>query len=168
MTTTMAQPTGAPSEPPSGSQSGPQSGTQSGSPSAPPAGGHAVDERSLRIPDISADLLPVEITATRRTRTVRRAVVASVAVFAVALAGWYGEAIQERRTASQDLVQAQKSVRGFTNRQRDFDELVKVQKDSKVLNDQLRSLMAKDLQWSRLLQSLQSAAPDGVTITGVT
>lgn len=148
MTATIAQPTGTPS--------------------GPPVGGHAVDERSLRIPDISADLLPVEITATRRTRTVRRVVVASVAAFAVVLAGWYGLAIRETRTASSDLATAQKNVHGFTGRQRDFDDLVKVQKDSKVISDQLNSLMAKDLQWSRLLQSLQSAAPEGITITGVT
>jgi Tfp pilus assembly protein PilN len=139
-----------------------------GSPPGPPAGGHAVDERSLRIPDISADLLPVEITAARRTRKVRRTVIASVAVFAVVLAGWYGVAIQERRTAAGDLAQAQKGVHSSTGRQHEFDELVKVQKDAMTINNLLSSLMAKDLQWSRLLQSLQSAAPPGITVTGVT
>ena len=172
MTTTMAQPTGAPSEPPSGSPSGSPAGSQSGPAAGPPtglpAGGHAVDERSLRIPDISADLLPVEITAARRTRAVRRAVIASVAAFAVVLAGWYALAIQETRAAAKDLAQAQKGVHAFTSRQRNFDDLVEVQKQSKIINDQLSSLMAKDLQWSRLLQALQSAAPDGITITGMT
>ena len=148
MTATIAQPTG--------------------SPPGTPAGGHAVDERSLRIPDISADLLPVEITAGRRTRKVRRTVIASVAAFAVVLAGWYGVAIQERRTAAADLAEAQKGVHSSTSRQHDFDELVKVQKDAKTINDQLSALMAKDVQWSRLLQSLQSAAPNGITITEVT
>jgi Tfp pilus assembly protein PilN len=95
-------------------------------------------------------------------------VIASVAAFAVVLAGWYALAIQETRAASQDLAQAQKGVHGFMSRQRDFDDLVEVQKDSKIINDQLSNLMAKDLQWSRLLQALQSAAPDGITITGIT
>ncbi len=148
MTATIAQPTGTPS--------------------GPPAGGHAVDERSLRIPDISVDLLPVEITATRRTRTVRRVVVASVAVFAVVLAGWYGMAIQETRTANENLTTAQDRVQSLTRKQHSYTELVKVQGDAKTISDQLSSLMAKDLQWSRLLQSLQSAAPDGITLTGVT
>jgi Tfp pilus assembly protein PilN len=147
MTATIAQPTGAPSASP---------------------GGHAINERSLRIPDISADLLPVEITAARRTRTVRRTVVASLTAFAVVLAGWYGMAFQETRTASDELDNAQDSVQVLTSKQHGFTELVKVQKDAKTLNDQLSSLMAKDLQWSRLLQTLQSAAPAGITITGVT
>lgn len=131
-------------------------------------GGHAVDERSLRIPNISADLLPVEITAARRTRTVRRSVIASLTAFAVVLAGWYGLAVHQTRSASTDLANAQKNTHKFINRQREFDKLVKVQKDAKVINDQLSALMAKDLQWSRLLQSLQTAAPEGITITGVT
>jgi len=151
MTATIAQPTGVPS----GSSGG-------------PAGGHAVDERSLRIPDISADLLPVEITAARRTRTVRRTVVASLTAFAVVLAGWYGLAFQQTQTASNDLDQAQDRVQALNSKQHGYTELVKVQKDAKTINDQLSSLMAKDLQWSRLLQSLQTAAPAGITITGVT
>jgi Tfp pilus assembly protein PilN len=152
MTATIDQPTGAPP----------------GGPLGGPLGGHAVDERSLRIPNISADLLPVEITAARRTRKVRRTVIASLTAFAVALAAWYGMAFQETRTASTDLDRAQDRVRVLNSKQHGFTELVQVQKDAKTINDQLSSLMAKDLQWSRLLQSLQSAAPTGITITGVT
>ena len=56
----------------------------------------------------------------------------------------------------------------LTRQQRGFNDLVEVQTEAKTINQQLSSLMAKDLQWSRLLQSLQAAAPSGVTITNIT
>jgi Tfp pilus assembly protein PilN len=149
MTATIAQPTGA-------------------STGGGPTGGHAVDERSLRIPDIGADLLPIEITAARRTRKVRRTVIVLVAAFAALLAAWYGLAIYETTAATDNLGRAQDSVQSLTRQQRGFNELVEVQTEAKTINQQLTALMAKDLQWSKLLQSLQAAAPTGITITNVT
>jgi Tfp pilus assembly protein PilN len=152
MTTTMAQPTGQ--------------STQGAAPTL--RGGHAVDERSLRIPDISADLLPIEITSARRTRQIRRFVITSVGGFAVLLTVWYGLAVYETANASANLGRAEDNVQSLNHQQRGFDQLVAVQSDSKTINAQLNALMAKDLQWSRLLQSLQGAAPRGVTVTGMT
>jgi Tfp pilus assembly protein PilN len=152
MTATIAQPIG-------------QDG-QGGEPAA--RGGHAVDERSLRIPDIGVDLLPIEITAARRTRKIRRVVISAVGVFAVFLAVWYGLAIYETSNATDNLGRAEENVQTLTRQQRGYTELVAVQSASKTINDQLNALLAQDLQWSRLLQMLQGAAPSGVTVTGVT
>jgi Tfp pilus assembly protein PilN len=131
-------------------------------------GGHAVDERSLRIPDIGADLLPVEIIDTRRTRKVRRTVITAVAGFTVFLAAWYGLALFETSTATDNLTQAEDNVQALTRQQRDYTELVGLQAESKKVNQQLQSLLGDDLQWSRLLSSLQAVAPAGISVTGVT
>jgi hypothetical protein len=48
----------------------------------------ALGERTLRIPAVSANLLPVEIIEARHSRKVRRAIVAALAVFVLGLAGW--------------------------------------------------------------------------------
>jgi hypothetical protein len=130
--------------------------------------GHAVDERSLRVPAICAELLPVEIIEARRTRRVRRVVVVAVAGFAAFLAVWYGIAVVETSAATDDLSRAQDNVQTLTRQQRNYTELVTVQADSARVGAQLKELLADDLQWSKLLSSLQAAAPKGITITGVT
>jgi Tfp pilus assembly protein PilN len=130
--------------------------------------GHAVDERSLRVPAICAELLPVEIIEARRTRRIRRVVVVAVAGFAAILAVWYGLAVIETSAATDDLGRAQDNVQALTRQQRNYTELVTVQAESERIGAQLRELLADDLQWSKLLSSLQAAAPKGVTITGIT
>jgi Tfp pilus assembly protein PilN len=133
-----------------------------------PAGGHAVDERSLRIPNVQADLLPIEIVEARRTRKIRRLVITFVAAVALVLAAWYGLTVMQTSSATDDLNQAEDSVQTLTRQQRNFTELVAVQSDSEAIKKQLATLMATDLQWSKLLATLQAAAPKGITITGVT
>jgi Tfp pilus assembly protein PilN len=125
------------------------------------------DERLLRIPDIRADLLPVEVADARRARTVRTAVIAVVAAFAAIVFAWYGVANYEVGVAQDGLTRAQDDVQSLTRQQAGFTQLVTTQAQIKSLNAQLTSLLAPDLQWATLLASLATAAPDGVTLTSV-
>jgi hypothetical protein len=122
----------------------------------------------LRLLSIAADLLPLEITEAWRGRIVRRIVLIAVAAFAVLLGGWYATAHYQAAEVETGLVQAEDDVRRLAHQQKAFDELVRTQNESKVIGEQLTSLLAQDLQWSTLLSSLQKAAPAGVSVTGIT
>jgi Tfp pilus assembly protein PilN len=125
------------------------------------------DERLMRIPDIRADLLPVEVAEARRARKVRTVVIAVVVVFAALLFGWYGIAHHQVGLAQNGLNTAQDDVRSLTRQQADFKQLVTTQSQIKVLSAQLTGLLSNDLQWSALLASLVNAEPAGVTLTSV-
>jgi Tfp pilus assembly protein PilN len=120
------------------------------------------DERSLRVPDIAADLLPIEVFEARRGRQVRRI------VFTLVLGGWYAVATYQTGVAREALESAQDDAQRLTRQQRTFADLVTAQTESTAITDQLTELLKDDLQWSKLLSSLQDAAPSGVRITGVT
>jgi hypothetical protein len=52
--------------------------------------------------------------------------------------------------------------------QKEFDETLKVQSDTKLLNEQLRAAMANDLDWAALLATLRNAgAPSHISVAGV-
>jgi Tfp pilus assembly protein PilN len=126
------------------------------------------DEHSLRVPDIAADLLPVEVFEARRGRQVRRFVLGALAVFTLLLGGWYAVATYQTVVARNALEGAQDDAQRLTLRQRAYADLVTAQAESTAINSQLAALMADDLQWAKLLSSLQDAAPSGVRLTGVT
>ena len=124
--------------------------------------------RTMRILPIRANLLPEEIINSRREGKVRRRVVTALAMFTALLVAWYGVATYEASLAKDDLVAAEDDTRSLTRQQNAFSELVKTQTESKAITSQLQTLLANDLRWSTLLASLQSAAPAGVKVTGVT
>jgi Tfp pilus assembly protein PilN len=115
----------------------------------------------------TANLLPVEVVENRRTRKVRRAVLVALGVFVLLLAGWYGYAKYQTSIARSDLTSVEDDVQRLLRQQNDFKEVVTAQAESRAIRTQLSALLADDLQWSRLLRSLQAAAPRGVQVTGV-
>jgi Tfp pilus assembly protein PilN len=126
------------------------------------------DEHSLRVPDIAADLLPVEVFEARRERQVRRFVLSALAVFTLLLGGWYAVATYQTAAARDALEGAQDDAQRLTRQQRAYADLVTAQTESIAISNQLTALLADDLQWAKLLSSLQDAAPSGVRLTGVT
>jgi len=127
----------------------------------------AAAESPLRILRIAANLLPVEVVETRRSRKVRRIVLAALVVFVVALAGWYGSASHQTSAARSDLTKVEDDVQRLLRQQNAFTEVVATQAESLAVTTQLSALLADDLQWSRLLRSLQAAAPTDVRVTAV-
>ncbi|HVQ89814.1 MAG TPA: hypothetical protein VMU51_02150 [Mycobacteriales bacterium] len=127
-----------------------------------------VAARMLRIPMIAADLLPLEVVESRRDRRVRGVVLVALASFVAVLVAWYALSAYQTSQARAALATAQQSGDAMLRQQRVYSEVVKVQAESAVITVQLASLLANDLQWSRLLDKVVASRPVGVTLTGVT
>ncbi|GGM41647.1 PilN domain-containing protein [Dactylosporangium sucinum] len=148
----------------------PADGPRRGGPwqSAPHPAFPEATARTFRILPIAADLLPTEISATRHVRRVRRLVVIGVAAVVALVVGWYVMAAGDVRQAQDGLADAQLALRKVNSQQNDYKEQRDVRRRADEISAQLRAVMAQDLSWSALLTSLQSAAPKGVRLTGVT
>lgn len=121
-----------------------------------------------RLLSIAANLLPPEVIQGRHSRKVRRRVLSCLAVVVVLLGGWYAVAVYQAEAARASLANAQDEVTALRRQQNQFGDLVRAQTQSKAINDELAQLLANDLQWSKLISSLQQAAPSQVKVTGVT
>ncbi|HKT04239.1 MAG TPA: hypothetical protein VJT31_32340 [Rugosimonospora sp.] len=122
---------------------------------------------ALRVLPIAADLLPAEVVDSRQERRTRRTVLAALAGAVVLLVAWFGLAMYQTSQARSGLAAAQDEQQRMTSQQKSFRDLVATQSQTKAISAELSSLLANDLQWSRLLASLRSAAPAGVTVGGV-
>jgi Tfp pilus assembly protein PilN len=122
----------------------------------------------LRTPAISADLLPMEVFVSRRTRRIGRYAGFALVMVTVLLALWYGMEILRTTAAEGDRDATLDSVQGIKRQQAKFDELVKTQAQAKAINAQLNALMANDTQWAQLTTSMIAVVPDDVDLTGIT
>jgi len=124
-------------------------------------------ERASRILLIAANLLPVEIVESRRGRKARRLVLAGLVAFLLLLTGWYGVANYQTSTARSGLVSAEDDVSRLQAQQNTYADVVTAQAGSQKINAALSALLADDLQWSRLLSDIRTAAPSGVSVDGL-
>ncbi len=125
-------------------------------------------ERVTRLLTISARLLPDEIMAARRARRTRLWVIVIVAVFAGLCGLWAVDADRERQAADKDLTAATAEVAKLQDLQRDFSPVVQVLSDTTVLNKQLTTVMANDLDWAALLDTLRrTGTASDIEIAGV-
>jgi Tfp pilus assembly protein PilN len=124
-------------------------------------------ERAPRPLLIAANLLPVEIVESRRGRKVKRIVLCALVGFVALLAAWYALASYQTSTARSSLRGVQDDAQRLVAQQHAFDEVVGIQAESRAISTALSFLLADDLQWSRLLSSLQKAAPKDVPLTSV-
>jgi Tfp pilus assembly protein PilN len=132
-----------------------------------PAEPLAAADPALRMVPITANLLPVEIIEARRGRALRMHVLRGVGAVLVLVIAWYGLASYQTSAARDSLASAEAQSQRLLRQQRAFAELATTQAQSRAISAQLRTLLASDLQWSRLLDAVQAAAPKGVQITGV-
>jgi Tfp pilus assembly protein PilN len=119
-------------------------------------------ERSLRMLPITANLLPPEVTGSRRTRKVRLVTVSAVAMVLAVIAAWYGLAKYQTASAESDVAAAQDRAVALRTQQKSFNELAGVQKDSTAIEGELATLMKDDQRWADVVVSLQAALPKGV------
>ncbi|WP_030176850.1 PilN domain-containing protein [Spirillospora albida] len=122
---------------------------------------------ALRVPDLVADLLPPEITASRRGRRIRRTVLTALGAYVVLLGGCYGLVAAQTSMAEDDLVAAERNVQRLQQQQKPFAELVGAQRELQLTDGRLAALLARDVRWPGLLADLRAAAPAGVRVTGV-
>jgi hypothetical protein len=124
-------------------------------------------ETPSRTLSITVNLLPPEVVEARHVGTVRRIVLSALVVVVALLTGWYGVASYQTAAARGSLSSAESDVRRLERQQRDFADLVGIQKESQTIRNELSTLLASDLQWSAVLAAVQGAAPAGVQITNV-
>jgi hypothetical protein len=126
-------------------------------------------QRLGRILTISANLLPEEIVAARRARRSRSWVLAVLALVVLLLGGWYLRAYNDRSDASKELDSVAAQTMTAQRSQSPYQKVVKVRSETDNLTKELKILLAKDLQYAALLDSLRTTGTaTGVTVTGVT
>jgi len=125
-------------------------------------------QRVTRVLAISASLLPEEVVAARRARRTRGWVIVVVILVACLLGTWFVQVRRDTEAADEQLTTASAQVADLQRAQRQYAEVVDVQHDTAVLSEQLKTVMAKDLDWAALLDRLRSTGETaGVTVTGI-
>jgi hypothetical protein len=126
-------------------------------------------QRINRVLTISAHLLPEEIVAARRARRTRAWVLVILAVVVALLAGWYIYAAHEKTKADRNLQRVATEAAILQQSQnKDFADVVTVRTGTEALDKQLRTVMADDLPWATLLNTLDTTATKaGVEVTGI-
>jgi Tfp pilus assembly protein PilN len=122
---------------------------------------------SARFVTVFADLMPDEVLAGRRGRAMKRRVLIGLVAVVLLLAAGYAFSWVQTHNAGTDLSAAQGRAAALTRRQAEFTPLVKAQADSAQIQQTLATLMAGDLQWSKLLESIRSTTGSGVGVTSI-
>lgn len=122
----------------------------------------------VRYVAVRANLVPDEVISARQADVIRKRVLRGLAAFAVVLVGWYGMSWWQTRSANNELSAAQQQGIALQAQQNQFSPLVRAQGDINTVNAELKQLMASDLPWKKMLSTIRSVAPSGVTLTGVT
>lgn len=108
-----------------------------------------------RVITLTADLLPEEVVAARRARRTRGWVLAMVGVVVLAMVGWYVVADSRTRDATTDLESVTAEQARLQRKQAGYGEVVNTQSENIAITKQLNTLMANDLQWAALIDTLR-------------
>jgi hypothetical protein len=125
-------------------------------------------QRVSRVLTISADLLPDEIVAGRRARRTRAWVLVVLMLVLAGLGGWYALAERDLRAAGDELTAVTDEAADLQRRQNDFAPVVNVQAETTTITKQLGTLLANDLPWATLTDTLRrTGSESGVTVGGM-
>ncbi|MCW2496936.1 hypothetical protein [Jatrophihabitans sp.] len=128
---------------------------------------YAAPTAEFRVPPVHANLLPAELIAAREGSKARKVVLIAVAVAVVLMAGWTTVAKLQTNSAKSDLHRAQSMATTLTQEQGKYSTLVTAKGRAAQIQSQLSSLMANDLNWSKLYTSVRGAAPGAVVVIGL-
>jgi hypothetical protein len=125
-------------------------------------------QRVVRVLTIAADLLPGEIVAARRARRARGIVLVALLAVVAMLAGWFLYADHQVALADNDLSDVTSQVTLLQRSQSKYQEVVDTQNQTSTISKQLTKLLANDLPWATLLNTLRdTGTSSGVTVAGV-
>ncbi|AGZ39482.1 hypothetical protein [Actinoplanes friuliensis] len=125
-------------------------------------------QRVTRLLTISASLLPEEVIAGRRARRTRAWVIVVVVLVAGLLGSWFAYARHQTTLADDKLSEVTVQVTDLQRDQHKYADVVEVQNQTKNITKQLRTLMANDLPWASLLDTLRTTGTaSGIEVTGV-
>jgi len=121
----------------------------------------------LRIPRVEANLLPIEVIERRRGRLARRIVITGLIAVTVLTAGWYAVARFQAVSEADAVRYAEDDAQRVVRQQREYGDLVATRAESQAIAARLSGLLAGDLPWAKMLYSIRTNAPAGVTVTGI-
>ena len=125
-------------------------------------------QRVARMLTISANLLPEEIVAGRRASRSRGWVLTALLLVVLLLIGWYLHALYEQRNAAKELDNVTAETAAAQRSQNRYREVVEVRTETDTLTSDLKTLLANDMSYSTLLNSLRTTGTAaGVTVVGV-
>jgi Tfp pilus assembly protein PilN len=125
-------------------------------------------QRAARVLPIAAHLLPDEVIAARRARKVRGWVIAVLGVVAVLLGSWYALVAVQAGGAEEELQGVTLEQTLLQRKQNEFRGVTDVRAETAAINGRLATLLAEDLRWSTLLDTLRTTGADSaIKITAV-
>ncbi len=126
-------------------------------------------QQIARVLNIRANLLPAEIMAGRNARRMRLIVIGAVALVAVLLGVWYAHAVSEKSAADRELDDVSAQVTAIRVSQNKYNSVVALKTQNETITKQLASLMAKDLSWATLTDTIRDTGTTaGVKVSGIT
>jgi Tfp pilus assembly protein PilO len=114
---------------------------------------------------IVADLLPPEILAARRVRVLRKRIITALVAVAVLCVAGYGYAFWQAHKASAALESEQAVTAQLQQQQRRYAEVVKIQGSITAVGKQVGTLLANDVDFATLMDSIIRQLPAGVILS---
>lgn len=133
----------------------------------PPPATRPLPGDEARVVTVFANLLPDEVVAGRRLRTLQRNIVLALAGLIVLLIGLYGIFWWQTENARSDLTDQHQRTTALKHHLGDYGPLLAAQAQAASIGTTLSTLMRTDLSWRDLINRLEKEAPPGVTVTGV-
>ncbi|MEU4244023.1 PilN domain-containing protein [Actinoplanes sp. NPDC026619] len=128
-------------------------------------------DHAMRILPIRANLLPPEVTSGRNARRTRFLLIGAVVLVVAVMGGWYVLADKQRDLVSQDLTSTTEqadTIRNTMRTNKEYSQVTTVINDQTAITTDLTTVLAKDLPWYTLMDTMRSAASKkGGTLTSV-
>jgi len=121
----------------------------------------------LHLSQVVADLLPDEVRDRRRLGRLQRQLAAGGGALVLLIAGGYLWSLHETSAARGALAAEQAQTAQLNARLGTFTSLLQAQAQAQAIRAQVATVMTNDLPWSKLVGTLQHAAPAGVTVSSV-
>lgn len=122
---------------------------------------------AVRNPRVFANLLPDEVVAARDARRLRQRILIALGGLLIFMLAIYGLAIIQTAHAKGQLSSAQSQATTLSKQERAFAPLVQAQGQAQAIRARLAQLMAGDIQWKQLIETLRKT-PRGITLTSAT
>ena len=120
-----------------------------------------------RVVLVTANLLPEEVVAGRRLRTLQRNIVFGLFGLVVLLIAIYSVSWWQTENSRSGLADEQQRTTVLQNRLKDYGPLLQAQSQAAGITQTLSTVMARDLSWRDLINRLETQAHGDVAITGV-
>lgn len=116
---------------------------------------------------ITANLLPPEIVAARRLRSVRKMIVLAMVLVVILGAAGYAYAVFQQRGAESALAAEQATTTELVAKQHKYAEVVQISGDILQIKSELATAMTGDVDTAKLISAVIKQLPRGGTVSQV-